>query len=128
MAYGLTPNSDGTPRKTIFAGGSTASVQYKNNDSGLSGAAYVEISSEGNLCLHDVAVPTSPSEGRIVLFGESCAGRCMPAFIGPSGLDSILQPFLARNKIGYWTGNGNANTAPLAFGMAAPTATGTATA
>lgn len=28
-------------------------------------------------------------------------GRQMPAFIGPTGADTTLQPLLARNKIGW---------------------------
>ena len=51
----------------------------------------------------------------------------MPAFIGPSGLDSILQPFIARNKLGYWNPPGNANTTPGVFGLNV-SGTGTATA
>jgi hypothetical protein len=128
MAYGVTVNQVGQPTVAPGASGNANSVQYKTSTSELGGAAYVEISSQGNLCLHDVAVPTAPAAGRLVLFGEECGGRSMPAYIGPSGLDSILQPFLARNKIGYWSGIGNANTAPLALGIAAPTAAGTATA
>jgi hypothetical protein len=53
----------------------------------------------------------------------------MPAFVGPSGLDSVLQPLLARNKVAYWNPAGNATTAPGVFGFTAPTLTGfTATA
>lgn len=128
MAYGLTPNSDGTPKQSIFPTGNVNTVQYQNSSNGLSGASNVEISSEGNICLLDATVPTTPTSGKCVLFAEQVGGRQMPAYIGPSGLDSVLQPFLARNKICYWSGIGNATTAPLALGMAAPTAVGTATA
>jgi len=38
------------------------------------------------------------------------------------------QPFLGRQKVGWWNPIGGATTAPLALGIAAPTATGTATA
>jgi hypothetical protein len=41
----------------------------------------------------------------------------MPSFVGPSGLDSALQPLLARNKIAFWNAPGNATTAPGVFGM-----------
>ena len=47
---------------------------------------------------------------------------------GPSGLDTAIQPLLARNKIGYWNPAGNATTVPGVFGITAPTASGTATA
>jgi hypothetical protein len=45
----------------------------------------------------------------------------MPSFVGPSGLDSALQPLLARNKIAFWNPPGNATTAPGVFGMGALT-------
>jgi hypothetical protein len=49
--------------------------------------------------------------------------------MGPSGLDSALQPLLARNKVGYWCPPGSANTVPGVLGFTAPTVTGfTATA
>lgn len=129
MAYKVNNlNSNGGIEQTVSTNGTTGSVQYNNGSAGLSGASYVEIAN-GNLCIHDPgAVPESPIGDKIILFGEKVASRVMPAYIGPSGLDSVLQPFLARNKIGYWNPVGNANTAPLTFGIAAPSATGTATA
>jgi hypothetical protein len=48
--------------------------------------------------------------------------------IGPSGLATSIQPFLARNKIGYWIPSGNATTLPAVFGYTAPTTVGTTTA
>lgn len=127
MAYGVTVNTSGAPAPALAAAGSTNSVQYKTSTSELGGATNVEISSEGNLCLLDAAIPTTPASGKLVIFAEQVGGRQLPAYIGPSGLDSCIQPFLARNKVCYWSGIGNAATVPLAFGMAAPTATGTAT-
>ena len=72
--------------------------------------------------------PTVVDSNTVALFGRAVASRMMPAFVGPSGLDSVLQPFLARNNASLWDWVGNATTTSLAFGMAAPTATGTATA
>jgi hypothetical protein len=68
---------------------------------------------------------TTPSAGSLKLFGRNVAGRVLPAFKGPSGLDSSLQPLLARNKIGWWSAVGNATTLHQ-MGMVA-TATGAAT-
>jgi hypothetical protein len=53
-------------------------------------------------------------------------GRMMPAFMGPSGLDSSLQPTFARNKMGLFmpAGNGGADS-QIGFVV---TAAGTATA
>lgn len=52
----------------------------------------------------------------------------MLAVVGPNGLDTSLQPLLARNKVGYWNPPGNASTVPGVFGITAPSTTGTATA
>jgi len=76
-----------------------------------------------------VSTPDMPAAESVTLFRRAVANRQLPAFIGPSGLDSALQPLLARNKIGYWAPPGNANTAPGVFGFFPPVITGfTATA
>ena len=82
-----------------------------------------------SMLLPAIASPVNPGAGKVNVFGRSVAGRIMPAFMGPSGLDSTLQPNLARNKVGYWAPPGNAATLPGVFGFTAPTTTGfTATA
>lgn len=73
--------------------------------------------------------PSAPAANNVTIFGRKVSGRMYPAFIGPSGLDSALQPLLARNKIGYWCPAGNSTTVPGVLGILAPTTTGfTATA
>lgn len=67
---------------------------------------------------------TAPAENTVKLFRRPIAGRQFPAFVGPSGLDTALQPLLARNKVGLWVPPGNANTVPGVLGMAAMTSTG----
>ena len=69
--------------------------------------------------------PTPPVDDTVRLFGRRIAGRMLPAYIGPSGLDSALQPWLARNKIAWFNPPGNGGTVNQ-FGMAVVT-TGTAT-
>jgi hypothetical protein len=82
----------------------------------------------GALDLTDAA-PALPGANTVRLFRRPLANRQMPGFVGPSGLDSALQPLIARNKIGVWMPPGNATTVPGVFGIAAPTITGfTATA
>jgi hypothetical protein len=71
------------------------------------------------------AAPTTPPADTVAIFGRRVAGRMLPAFIGPSGLDSSIQPWLARNKVAWYNPPGNATTVNQ-LGMAA-TATGTAT-
>ena len=72
-----------------------------------------------------VEMPSAPPSDHVALFGRRIAGRMMPAFIGPSGLDSTLQPWLARNKIAWFNPPGNNNSVSTS-GMT-PSTTGTAT-
>jgi hypothetical protein len=74
-----------------------------------------------------VANPTAPPAGIVAHFVRSNAGRLMPGFMGPSGLDTLLQPHIGRNRAAWWQPIGNATTVPIATGMAAGTAVGTAT-
>jgi hypothetical protein len=62
------------------------------------------------------------------LFQKNVAGRRMLAMVGPSGLDTSLQPLMGRNRTVLWNPIGNATTVPTTFGIGAPTAMGTATA
>ena len=73
------------------------------------------------------SVPPSPPAGYVGIFAKSQANRNMPAFIGPSGLDSVLQPHMAKNGWAQWKPAGNSTTIS-AIGAAALSATGTATA
>jgi hypothetical protein len=78
----------------------------------------------GSIDLTTAAVTTPPANTSR-LFARSIAGRILPAAIGPSGLDTALQPLLARNKIAWANANGN-STAIGTMGIAL-TGTGTAT-
>ena len=71
--------------------------------------------------------PPAPVAGYGGLFMKSQANRAMPAFIGPSGLDSVLQPHMAKNGWSLWKPSNNSTTLS-AIGAATLTATGTATA
>lgn len=73
------------------------------------------------------ADPSAPAATLLRLYSKTIAGKILPAFVGPSGLESSLQPNLARNKFALFTPAGNSTTI-TAIGAAALTATGTATA
>ena len=104
-------------------GGSPGKVQF--NDAGaFGGAADVEIEG-GQLRLPTISTPAAPAANGLKLFGRRVGGRAMPAFSGPSGLDSSLQPSLARNKVGLFLPAGNGGT-DTQVGMAL-TGVGTAT-
>lgn len=97
-----TGGGGGTP------GGSTNSVQYNNSGSfGGAGNIFIE---DNNLRMVVDNTPAVASAGGLNLFGRSIANRAYPAFIGPSGVDSALQPLLARNKIAWANPIGNATT------------------
>ncbi len=107
-------------------GGSSTQIQF-NNAGSFDGAANATIENE-NIRLPNISTPATPASGGLNLFGRAIANRSLPAYIGPSGLDSALQVLLARNKVGYWNPPGNATTVPGVFGITAFTASGTATA
>jgi len=67
--------------------------------------------------LPETISPTAPPSASVKLFGRSKGGRMMAAQIGPSGLDTALQPFMGSNKVSMWShsGNSTAITAPTLF-------------
>ena len=67
---------------------------------------------------------SAPSSGDLTVYSKAIGGRMMLKQIGPSGLATALQPFLARNKVGYWNPPGNAATVPGIFGYTTLTTTG----
>jgi hypothetical protein len=73
------------------------------------------------------ATPAAPAADNVLLFGRKVAGRMLPAFVGPAGIDSSLQPILGRNRVMMWTGHAGQTTVGT-FGINAVTAIGTATA
>lgn len=73
-----------------------------------------------------IASPSAPSTGYSRIFVKDQAGRPMPAFMGPSGLDSLLMPHLAKNGWSSWKPTYTGTTIS-AIGNAALSATGTAT-
>jgi len=120
------------------AAGSNMQVQFNNNgiaagDTGLTYDSTNDIlalaaaNSTLQIGTSGSSTPATPSAGALTIFSRTIANRGMLAQVDPSGLDSTLQPFLARNKIGYWNPPGNSTTAPGVFGITALTGTGTAT-
>lgn len=74
-----------------------------------------------------VATPAAPAAGSLRLFARSVGGRILPATMGPSGLDSPLNPHIGLNKIMHFSPTGN-GTGITTIGAAALNVTGTATA
>ena len=92
--------------------------------------SYNQLSPEINTLLLDgqSSDASAPATGNLTVYSKAIAGRMMLKQVGPSGLTTALQPFLARNKVGYWDPPGNATTVPGVFGYTAPTVLGSATA
>lgn len=86
---------------------------------GASGADYTLTSEYAS------TTPAAPSTG-VKMFARHRARR-MPAFIGPLGQDSQLQPAFFSNRMAMWQAI-NASTSVSTWGMAAPTEVGTASA
>ena len=74
------------------------------------------------------STPSTPASGNVVIFNKPVASRQMLAQEGPSGIDTVLQPHIGRNRTVRWQPIGNATTVPIVEGILAPTAVGTATA
>lgn len=74
------------------------------------------------------ATPAVPGADRLKVYAAKKAGRIRLSQVGPSGWDGAFQMNMARNYVGVWKPPGNATTVPGVFGVAAVTATGTATA
>ena len=87
-----------------------------------------ESSTLATLTLPYTQSPAVPDADYGTIFIKKIAGRAMAAQIGPSGLDTTLQANLGGNKVALWMPPGGSTTVPGVFGMAALTATGTATA
>lgn len=70
--------------------------------------------------------PGTPATDTVRVFAKKIAGRMVPAFVGPSGLTTAIQPMLAMNRVAWANPNGNSTTLSV-IGIAL-SATGTATA
>ena len=98
------------------------------SESGGVQVSSAESSTLATLTLPDTQSPATPGAGYGTIFIKEVGGRMMAAQIGPSGLDTTLQANLGGNKAAMWMPPGGSTTVPGVFGMAALTATGTATA
>ena len=78
-------------------GGNTGEIQY-NNAGTFAGAANVEIK-DGNLNLISTTDPTNLPTASIILYSKDIAGRQMPKWVGPAGVDTPIQPNIMFNQI-----------------------------
>lgn len=64
--------------------------------------------------------PTVPAAGTTVLYSRTVAGRSLPKYIGPSGLNSPLQPAIFQNSL--WLVQPNTTSSVSAIGGAVTSA------
>lgn len=106
-------------------GGTSGQIQY-NNGGALGGVSEVE-ASLGRLRLLTTTDLTAAAAGGVILGAVTKAARTMPAFIAQEGGARALQANLSAGRFIYVMPQMN-NTSFTVFGVATPTATGTATA
>lgn len=66
--------------------------------------------------LPSISTPSAPAAGNALLFTTTKAGRTVPRWIGPSGLDTAVQPSLWGNGIVMWL-PGTGTTVAINFGV-----------
>ncbi len=92
------------------AAADNALVRFDGATGKLVQAGALSLGDDGRLDFPLLESPATPAADHVGVFGRRIAGRMFPAFIGPSGLDSAVQPFLARNRTALWQANGNGTT------------------
>ena len=91
-------------------GGIETSVQYNNGAGGFAGASNVVIDvPSNNLRLVSTTDPTPPGAGNVIIYSKDIAGRQMPKWIGPSGVDTPFQSNIMFNNVSV-IGPGGATT------------------
>src|ERR1700691_2105432 len=89
----------------------TGAYKIGNGTTAWSSLAYGAFSSAPIAALFTDQVsgtdPSAPASGKSTVYAKSIAGRMMLKQIGPSDENTEIQPFLGRNKVGYWNPQGN---------------------
>ncbi|CAB4140445.1 Phage tail repeat like [uncultured Caudovirales phage] len=117
-------------------GGSTTQIQFNNagafdGDAALTwDAANDRLGLNGSLHFTALAAaPATPAAGTGCLYSLNVAGRIVPKWIGPSGVDYALQPHIGVNNIRVWRGGATtvattfaAQIGAMPYSSASPTA------
>jgi hypothetical protein len=80
----------------------------------------------GGLQLAAQSDPAAPASGNLRIYAKDIAGRILPKWIGPSGVDTPFQANLGFNRIAFSEANGTANCSTGATGFGS-TSTGSGT-
>lgn len=73
-----------------------------------------------------ISTPSTPATDKVRVFNRKIATRNLPSIIGPSGLDTALQPNVFKNGVSMWWPTGDGTGVTL-LGTTALTVLGTAT-
>ena len=108
------------PAGSATPAGTSGQVQF-NSAGALGGAALTSVDAGGRIIhgghydVADISNPAAPAAGFLRMFARAQARRMLPAFVGPSGIDSNLQPALFRNSVYMWL-PGTGTTASINWG------------
>ena len=81
----------------------------------------------GGLQLAAQSDPTAPSAGNLRIYAKDIAGRIMPKFIGPSGVDTPFQSSFGFNRISMMAPAGSGTNCSTSLSIFGSTATGAGT-
>lgn len=60
----------------------------------------VQVLPDGSVNLAGISSePAAPASGNLKFYSKNVGGRMMPKVVGPSGIDTALQPFLGTNRV-----------------------------
>ncbi|MCX6728294.1 MAG: hypothetical protein NTV39_00790 [Candidatus Saccharibacteria bacterium] len=105
----------------VIAGEADFTYDPSTNDLTLSGA-------DTNVILTGITnEPAAPSAGALVLYSKSVAGRMLPKWKAPSGVDTSFQANLGFNTVYLWTPATGATAIGTGFGCTWPSCTTTIT-
>lgn len=79
------------------------------------GNAMFSISSAGVLELATTSEPATPPAGQLNIYAKNIAGRILPKWMGPAGIDTPFQPAFFSNNIAMWVPN-TGTTVSINFG------------
>jgi hypothetical protein len=130
-------SANGAIKGDLKAGGSVNQVQYNSggviageadltwdpatNDLTLSGT-------DSNIIMTGITnEPAAPSAGTLALYTKAIAGRMMPKWKAPSGVDTAFQASLGFNTVWMWTPATGATAVGTGFGCTWPSCTQTIT-
>jgi hypothetical protein len=123
---GLPTPAFAPPQSPVVAGGSPGGSpgQVQVNSAGSFGGAALTTVDAGGRIIHGsyfdqaaTGIPAPPAAGFGRYFSRSRAGRVLPHYMGPAGVDVALQPSLFGNSVVMWL-PGTGTTVGINFGEA----------